>query len=91
MADIERLQKRVADLYAQLRDAEAELMEAKLAACPVKIGDIVASTRTGVKHRVTEVDVRFRKTWVIGNPLKKDGTFGAAKRYLYDNFTVERE
>lgn len=60
MADIEWLQKRVADLSAQLRDAEAELTEARLAACPVKIGDIVTSTRTGVRYLVTKIDVLRR-------------------------------
>lgn len=89
MDNIELIEKRVNDIRADLRAAEAELREAKLSACPVKIGDIVTSTRTGVKHRVTEIDVRFREPWVTGNPLKKDGTFGIAKRCLYSNFTVE--
>lgn len=91
MADIEWLEKRVRDIRASLRDAEAELQKAKLDACPVKIGDIVVATRNGKRHRIIDVDVRWNKPWVTANPMKADGTFGTARRQLFDHYTIESE
>jgi len=87
--EIKALEKRVAELEKQLRDAQDLLRKAKLEACVVKVGDIVVNTKDGTEHRVTEVDVRWNdlsRPWVYGNPKKKDGTWGTARRALYHHW-----
>ena len=54
----------------------------------VRIGSIV-KTRQGIEHKVTEVNVNFGgKPWIEGNPKKKDGTFGTARRNLCSDWTL---
>lgn len=84
-AAINALKSRVGDLQRQLNVAKAALLEAEIAAAPVKVGDIV--TYRGVEHKVCEVDPKWGTTaWVKGNPRKKDGTWGIAVRALYDDW-----
>lgn len=83
--EIKALQARENALRVQLSEVCDLLEKAKLEACPVKVGDIVIHERSGLPHRVTEVDVRWgsRDPWLYGNPKKKDGTWGTARRALY--------
>lgn len=84
--EINALKSRVGDLRRQLTEAEDRLREAEIAQCPAKIGDIV--TYRGQEHRVTEIKPSWQKAWLMGNPRKKDGTFGIAERHLYGDWEL---
>jgi hypothetical protein len=89
MSAIEDLERKVQGLRARLSAAEESLRKARLAAAPVKRGDIVRGTRDGKLYRVAAVDVRWTpKPWVDGNPERKDGTFGTAVRHIYGDWEV---
>ena len=87
--EIEALRETVRDLTLKLQNASAKLRAAEIAAAGVNIGDVVSYR--GVRYRVTDVNPRSwgGKVWVKGNPVKKDGTFGRAKRHLYDDWNLE--
>lgn len=88
MSAIKDLERKVQSLRSQLADAEKKLNDAKLEVVGVRVGDIVKSTGTyhqaGKLFRVCEIDmVDSGKPWVSGNPQRKNGTYGTAKRGLY--------
>lgn len=70
-------------LRQQLREAETSLRNARIAAAPVKAGDVVTDHR-GKVFRVCGVTPRSWGFDVQGHPQKKDGTFGSAWRHVYD-------
>jgi hypothetical protein len=86
MSTISELEELVDSLRLQLREAEHALREAKLAAAPVHVGDIVRSG--GKLYRVTHVDVEWTRPWLKGNPQRKDGSYGTAERHLYHGWTL---
>ena len=57
----------------------------------VKIGSIVVYR--GKDYKVMEVDTKFwssaRKPWLVGNPRRKDGAFGVARRQLYPDWELK--
>lgn len=54
----------------------------------VRIGSIIKD-RNGVVYRVIEVSTRFDgKPWLVGNPKKKDGSFGIAQRNIYSDWEL---
>lgn len=77
-----------------LNAARKELFDALKASCSVKEGDIVVSTRPshkGEQYIVREVDIDWMLDFggtpcVIGSPKKKDGTFGTARRNLFNDW-----
>lgn len=83
-AEISDLKSRVGDLERQLHDAKQRLLAAQIAACSVKIGDVVKYR--GVEHRVTAINPGFCKEWLSGNPRKKNGEWGTAVRNLYSDW-----
>jgi hypothetical protein len=85
---IEDLEAKVERLNAKLRDARRKLHNARLAASPVKVGDVVLSKRWG-ECLVTHVNVGWRaKPSVIAVPRKKNGEFGKAQRHLYSDWEL---
>lgn len=93
---IERKLQSLEDQERALNKQQSKLLlrQAKLKH-GVKIGSIVISDPRhgeGVEHRVTFIDTEYGidRPWVRGNPRKKDGTFGAAVRSLYDNWRLVR-
>ena len=84
---INDLKSRVGDLERQLDDAKARLKAAQIDAAGVKVGDVVVSR--GKRYRVTEIEPSSWGAWVSGNPEKKDGTFGIARRALYSDWELE--
>lgn len=80
------IESRIANLRQQIKRQEEMLAAAKMKRADVQIGEIVLYK--GEKHRVCEVDPGcYGKDWAAGNPLKKDGTFGAAVRRMYSDWT----
>jgi len=80
-----------------LKEINNKILETRLAIAferyGIKIGSIVASTAIntkGILHRVTRVDVSWYrdKPWVVGNPKRKDGTFGTTNRNLYNEWEL---
>lgn len=53
----------------------------------ITIGSIVVYK--GVEHRVTEIDTHWGldRPWLEGNPQRKDGSFGTARRNLFNYWT----
>ena len=80
------LEANVRRLRRELGVAEAALREARIAAAPVKVGDVVVGL-LGVEYRVTIVEPKSHGLWLTGNPRRKDGTFGTAVRHIYGNWT----
>jgi hypothetical protein len=83
-------------LSCELKKVRQEIRYARLEEAMsiygVAVGSIVKN-RDGKKHRVTAVDTRWigSKPWLEGNPMRKDGTFGTAKRMLYSEWELEHE
>lgn len=82
--EITRLENRVAEARAALREAEQALEAARVAASPVSVGDIVRRQKDGKLGRVVKVDLSWQsKPWVTVNPMKKNGEYGTAERNWY--------
>jgi hypothetical protein len=87
------LRDEVNRLRAALRAAETALMEARVAASGVSVGQIVVRTRggSGVSElgRVLEVIPKsYGKAWVDVNPRLKSGQFGNARRRWFENWEL---
>lgn len=57
----------------------------------VRVGSVVEDPE-GRRYRVVKIDRWWgddEKPWLVGNPTKKDGTFGKAERNIYDWTLVE--
>ena len=82
----EQLRNKLSKVTVAIR--EEQLLEAKNK-YGVEIGAIVKD-RSGKEYRITKVDVRSWDgfPWLEGNPRKKDGTFGKARRCLYNSWEV---
>lgn len=85
---IDVIRAEVEELKGLLEDAQNRLHAAQLEASPVKVGMTVRNR--GEEYRVVEVrPMSWRgREWVVGNPKKKDGTWGNTRRHLYDNYEI---
>lgn len=92
MSTIDDLKRKVQSLTDQLKEARQSLLNAELAACPIKIGMIVIYA--GIEYRVTMVNPELRgkkNYWLRGNRRRKDGTFGTADHRLFDDWELPPE
>lgn len=79
------IMSRIANLRTELARQQKLLEAEKLKRAGVAIGDIVICK--GERYRVAKVTAfGYGKSWVGGNPTKKDGTFGSSIRNLYDHW-----
>jgi hypothetical protein len=78
------IMSRIANLKAELQRQEGLLKQERMRIAGVAIGDIVECK--GVRYQVADVQHSSYSVWVIGNPQRKDGTFGTAARRLYDDW-----
>ena len=87
---IEQLESQVALHRGRYKTAEALLRAAMAAECPVRISDIVLSTRhADAEFRVTSVDARWRGIfWLTGVTRLKNGKWGTLERKLYDDWRL---
>jgi hypothetical protein len=83
-SEIAVLEAKVKALRTELADYENLLHNAKVAAAGVSLGDIVL--HKGKRYRVSSIDPYWSPAWLKGNPERKDGTFGAAERHLFDRW-----
>lgn len=75
-AEVERLQ-------LELQQAKTRLLQARVAAAGVSVGDVVLGN-DGKRYRIADIDpVWGDKAWIKGEPQRKDGTFGTATRNLF--------
>lgn len=90
LTHLKHLEAAEARLNTKLGHMQDAIYALKLKLCTVQIGSIVVNTRTNVKHRIVEVDVSWddwrTKPWLRGVPMRKDGTYGTAKRSLFDHW-----
>lgn len=90
---LEESQKELDDLRVQMSTLESERHNLKLKIAELEYGVTVGCVVVdleGAEFQVTRVDVRpTRRPWIEGNPKKKDGTWGTAKRNLYDNWQLK--
>ena len=89
---LKNLEKQEKDLLENLAIVRKEITTEKLRLAEqefgVRIGSIVKD-RSGVEHKVTHVSVKYSgKPWLEGNPKKKDGTFGTARRNIYGDWQL---
>ena len=86
MVTLKELEAKVRSAARAFGEAKRALKAAQLAACPVKVGDIVVSR--GVEYRVLGIDTSWdvNRPWLVGVPRKKNGEFGARTRNLYGNW-----
>lgn len=89
LADIERKSQSLRDQLSDLSEQKGKLI---LRGVELKHGVTVGSIviYKGVEHKVTQVDTRWGvdRPWLEGNPKRKDGSFGTARRNLYRQWTV---
>jgi len=90
---LKELEQQEKDLLAKLNAVRESITEEKTRLAEhkfgVRVGSIVKD-RKGIEHKVTQVDTRYYdgSPWLVGNPKKKDGTFGIAQRNLYSCWTL---
>ena len=89
---LEQLEAQEKDLLAKLNAVRKSITEEKTRLAEhefgVRVGSIVKDHK-GVEYKVTQVDTRYGGSpWLVGNPKKKDGTFGIAQRKLYSGWTL---
>lgn len=84
LEELEQIEKA---LWIDIRLVEEHIRALKLAACPIKVGDIVRYKRDGKEYRVIEVD-RPEWKWVYANPRKADGSWGTQRRHLLGDITA---
>lgn len=84
------LMSQIANLERQLHDKRAELLEVRIKQSGIKIGQI-AVTQKG-RYRIVRIEpTGWGDPWLIGNPTKKDGTFGTAEHRVYGKYTIEAD
>jgi hypothetical protein len=83
------IMSRIANLETDLKRQRGLLEAERLRNAGIAVGDIVVSK--GERFRVCEVKpFSYGSVWVIGNAKKKDGSWGAARRALYSDWTKEQ-
>ena len=86
---IVQLESEVALHRERLKRAEKKLLDAKIAAAPVRVGDLVTSHRYPGLLLVREVDVSWLKNpWIKASPKKKNGEWMDAARALYNDWEL---
>lgn len=80
---LEELKAAVAAAYLAYQEAERAYMEAMIEAAPFKVGDIVNQGPGTGAYRICRVEPKGFAIWYMGNPQRKDGTFGTAERRLF--------
>lgn len=84
-ASLSEMEDRAAWLREELAELDRAIYAAKIAATGISAGEVVV--RRGVEYRVVRVEALWaRKPWIIGNPRRKDGSFGTAERNLFDEW-----
>lgn len=78
------LKSKLYEINQKIEAEKIRLAEEKYGLC---IGCVVKS-HDGKEYKVTEITTSWDKPWVVGNPRKKDGTFGIAKRNVYGSWEV---
>jgi hypothetical protein len=93
---IERLEQDVRSLRLQLVAAEAALREARIAACPLKVGDVIELRNKWHEEapwkgpcRVARVIPRRGYIDFTYNPQKKNGEWSKVKRNAYGGYYRE--
>ncbi len=92
MRDIEQIQADEKRLIAELKTVRHELREARLQKIKEEFGidfGVRVSDKEGREYIVTTIDPSWRRPWIKGNPIKKDGTVGKAVRNIYDWTVVQ--
>lgn len=89
---LEALQLKEKKLSAELSRIREVIELAKQAAVKKKYGlglDSVVKDVDGKEYKVDTITVMMDgKPWITGNPRKKNGKFGTAKRRLYKDWEV---
>lgn len=84
---IAALESKVKSLRTELRDCENLLRDAQVSASGLSIGDIVRLKRTEKRFRISRIEPQlYGKIWLMGNPERRDGTFGTAERHLFSDW-----
>lgn len=93
----ESLTREIEQARERVHELEAARHALRLQAAPIKAGELVRCHRgrgndpRGNLFRVAEVVITSytkigEKPWVMGSPLKKDGTFSATTQHLFSDW-----
>lgn len=81
----DELSKKLGEVRRAITEEKTRLAEEQFG---VSVGSIV-SDRQGNEYRVTRIMTMCSgKPWLEGNPKKKDGTFGVARRNIYSDWNL---
>lgn len=86
---IDEISYALAEAKQNVRDLEAALHAARIAACGIAIGDVVLGTgfkTKGKPYRVADISFVGRKPWVKGHPARDRGDWSKATMNLYDEW-----
>ena len=78
------IMSRIANLRTEIARQERLLKQERMRIAGVAIGDIVECK--GVMYKVADVQDHTFGVWVLGNPQRKDGSFGTATRRIYSEW-----
>lgn len=83
IADLER---EVEELKKKLKVAENNLYAARLAEHGLEIGGIVLA-KDGCKVKIRSVSFSFRRPWIRGYRMKKNGEWSTMVAHIYDDWS----
>lgn len=83
-------QKREVALREQMGIERQKILSTQREIAKVKHGIEIGSVvkYRGVLHRVTSVTEGYGKPWAEGNPMRKDGSYGTARRNLFSDWEL---
>lgn len=83
----EALMSQIANLEIKLRGMKGQLEDLRIQKTGIQIGQIAVTTKG--RFRIVKIEPIGSSVWLVGNPTKKDGTFGVAERRIYGDYTIE--
>lgn len=82
MSTIDDLERKVQSLKDRLQSAEQSLEAAMIAACPIKVGDVVVTISGNERRRVTRLEAKYSSVHLYGTKLKTNGEWGGRESYI---------
>lgn len=90
-AEMARLEERRSALSKEIVAVDGTIRSLRLDQIDLLYGLHIGSivVREGKQYLVCGItNETWRRPWVVGHPMKKDGTFGSARRNLFSDWEV---
>ena len=88
---LDELEKEKKDLQDKLSTINAKIKTEKLRLAEKEYGVMVGCVvkgRDNKQYKVTSIDTSWRRPWVKGNPMKKDGSWSKAELNVCGDWEV---